>query len=165
AVGVGFSAGAVAAAATATAFLPHAHILGEVDETTCQITGVRGFQRGIGKTLTSTVGSGEVFQNRQALTVGGLDRTRNNLTLRVCYQTTDTGNLANLQPVTASTRGDHAVNGVLLAHAGLHCCSDFVGGVVPDIDQFGTTFVIRDQTGFVLGLNFDCLIFIAFHDG
>src|SRR5699024_5636174 len=23
---------------------------------------------------------------------------------------------------------------------------------------------IRDQTGFVLGLNFDCLIFIAFHD-
>src|SRR5699024_10139164 len=51
------------------------------------------------------------------------------------------------------------------AHAGLHCCSDFVGGVVPDIDQFGTTFVIRDQTGFVLGLNFDCLIFIAFHDG
>src|SRR5699024_3566098 len=121
AVGVWFSDGDVETAASATAFLTHDDILGDVDETTCQVTGVRGFQRGICENLTSSVGSGEVFQNRQALTVGGLDRTSDNLTLRVRNQTTDTGNLAILQPVTAGTGGDHAVNGVLFGHAVLHC--------------------------------------------
>src|SRR5699024_12683096 len=99
------------------------------------------------------------------LTIRGLDRTWDNLTLGVSYEPTDTGNLANLQPVTASTRGDHAVNGILFAHAALHCCGNLIGGVIPDVDELGTTFCVSDQTGFILDVNFRSLALIAFTDG
>ena len=75
-------------------------VLRNVHQTTGQVTRVGGTQRGIGQTLTGTVGGDEVLQNRQALAVRGLDRTRDDLALRVGHQATDTGNLAHLQPVT-----------------------------------------------------------------
>src|SRR5690606_25353186 len=48
--------------------LGHHQVLGHVDQTTGQVTGVRGLQRGIRQTLTSTVGRDEVLQNAQAFT-------------------------------------------------------------------------------------------------
>src|SRR3546814_13398541 len=48
--------------------LGHDQILGNVYQTTSQVTGVRRFQRGIGKTLTSTVSGDEVLEYAQAFT-------------------------------------------------------------------------------------------------
>ncbi len=42
-------------------------ILGDVDQTAGQVTGVGGLQGGVGQTLTGTVGGDEVLQHRQAL--------------------------------------------------------------------------------------------------
>lgn len=61
-------------------------VLRDVHQTTGQVTRVGGAQRGIGQTLTSTVGVDEVLQHRQALAERGLDRTRDELTLRVRHQ-------------------------------------------------------------------------------
>ena len=55
-------------ASTAVVFT-HDHILRNVHQTAGQVTRVSGTQRGIGKTLTSTVSCDEVLQHRQPFTV------------------------------------------------------------------------------------------------
>ena len=95
----------------------------------------------------------EVFQHRQALAVGGLDRTRDDLTLRVGHQATDTRDLADLHPVTTCTGGHHAVDGVHRGQAVTHRLGDLVGCLVPDLDQFLATLVVVDQALVVLALD------------
>ena len=43
------------------------HVLCDVNQTACQITGVSRLQCGIGKTLTGTVRRDEVFEHRKTL--------------------------------------------------------------------------------------------------
>jgi hypothetical protein len=128
-------------------------VLRHVHQTTGQVTRVGGTQRGVGQTLTGTVRRDEVFQHRQALTVGGLDRTRDDFTLRVGHQATDTRDLADLHPVTTCTGGHHAVDGVHRRQAVTHRLGDFVGCLVPDLDQFLATLVVVDQALVVLALD------------
>src|SRR5699024_12025218 len=89
---VGCGNGDVESTSSTAVFFSDNNVLGDVDKTTSQVTGVCRLQRGIGQAFTSTVSCGEVFQHRQTLTIGGLDRTWNNLTLWVSYKSTDTGN-------------------------------------------------------------------------
>ena len=95
-------------------------ILRDVDETTGQVARVGGTQGRVGQTLAGTVRRDEVLRHRQTLAVRGDDRTRDDLTLRVVHQTTHTGDVADLQPVTTSTRGHHAVDGVVLREVRPH---------------------------------------------
>ena len=128
-------------------------VLRNVHQTTGQVTRVGGTQRGVGQTLTGTVRGDEVFQHRQALAVGGLDRTRDDLTLRVGHQATDTRDLTDLHPVTTCTGGHHAVDGVHRRQAVTHRLGDLVGCLVPDLDQFLATLVVVDQALVVLALD------------
>src|SRR5699024_1125784 len=88
-----------------------------------------------------------------ALTVVGLDRTGNDLTVRVRNQTTHTGDLPDLHPVAASTRGDHPVHRVVRDEVALHGLGHLVGGFVPDLHQFLTALVVGEQTTVVLSLH------------
>ena len=47
--------------------LAHDDLLRDVDETTREVPGVGGTQRGVGETLAGTVGGDEVLEDRQAL--------------------------------------------------------------------------------------------------
>ncbi len=87
--------------------LPDDDVLGHVDQTTGQVTGVGGPQRGVRQTLPLTVGGDEVLQHRQALAEGGLDRPRDRLTLGVGHQAADAGDLPDLHLVTAGAGVDH----------------------------------------------------------
>ena len=72
------------------------HVVGYVNQTSGQVTGVGCTQRGIGQAFSRTVGRNEVFQNGQALTEVGLDRDLYGLTGRVSHQTTHTADLFDL---------------------------------------------------------------------
>ena len=153
------------AAGGAAVLFAHDDVLGDVHQTTGQVARVRGLQRGVRQALTGTVGRDEVLQHGQALTVGGLDGPRDDLTLRVGHQATDAGDLPDLQPVTTRTGGHHAVDGVQAVHAALHRSGDLVGGLGPDLDELGAALLITDQTQVVLGLDLGGLVLVGVHDG
>ena len=123
----------------ATVVLADDDILRDVHKTPREVAGVSRTQSRVGQTLTSTVGCDEVLGNRKPLAVARDDRARNDLTLRVRHEPSHTGNLANLHPVTASTRADHAVDVVVLRHVLFHRLGDFSGCLVPDLDELLAT--------------------------
>ena len=89
-------------------------VLRDVHETTGEVTRVGGTEGRVGQTLAGTVRRDEVLRHRQTLAVRGDDRTGDDLTLGVVHQASHTGDVPDLQPVTTSTRGHHAVDGVVL---------------------------------------------------
>ena len=89
-------------------------LLRDVDETTREVAGVGGAERGVGETLAGTVGGDEVLEDREALTEVRLDRPRDDLTTRVGHQATHTGDLLHLHDVASGARAHHHVDGVEL---------------------------------------------------
>src|SRR5690606_17055564 len=87
------------AAVGAAVLLADDDVLGDVDQTTGEVTRVGGPQGGVRQTLTGTVRGAEVLQHGQALSVRRLDRTRYRLVLRVRHQSTHTGDLTHLHHV------------------------------------------------------------------
>ena len=55
--------GAYEAAESSAVFLADDDVVGNIDKTTCQITGVGCLQGGVGKTLAGTVGRDEVLEH------------------------------------------------------------------------------------------------------
>ena len=60
--------------------LAHDELLRDVDESTGQVAGVGGTQRGVGQTLARAVRRDEVLEHGQAFTEVALDRARDDLT-------------------------------------------------------------------------------------
>ena len=60
--------------------LAHDQLLGDVDESTGQVAGVGGTERGVGQTLACAVRRDEVLEHRQAFTEVALDRAGDDLT-------------------------------------------------------------------------------------
>ena len=98
------------------------------------------------------MGGDEVFGNRQSLAVRVLDRGRDDLTLRVRNKATHTGDVADLQPVTAGTRGDHAVDGVvpIRCEVRLEFNRDFLVRFGPDADELLVALEFGDESLFEL---------------
>ncbi len=132
--------------------LAHDELLRDVDETTGQVAGVGGTERGVGETLAGTVRRDEVLEDRQALTEVRLDRARDDLATRVGHETAHAGDLAHLHDVSAGTRADHHVDGVelLASQLGLHGFAHLVGGVGPDLDLLLAPLVVGDDAAVVL---------------
>jgi hypothetical protein len=99
------------------------------------------------------VGRDEVLGDRESLAVARDDRTRDRLTLRVRHETTDTRDVAHLQPVASSAGGHHPVDVVVLRERVLHRTGDLVGGLGPDVDQLTTARGVVDETLVELALD------------
>ena len=95
----------------------------------------------------------EVLQNRQALAEVGLDRTRNDVTLRVSHQTAHSGDLTHLGHTASSARVDHHVNRVGLGEVGLHGGGQLSSGLGPDLDEILTTLLLGHGTTVVLSVD------------
>ncbi len=137
----------------AAVLFAHDDVLGDVDQTTGQVTGFCGTQCGIGQTLTCTVLGDEVLQHGQAVAVVGLHRTRNDLTLRVSHEASHTCNLVDLHHVASCTRlhDDGQVGGrveLLLDFLG-----HFGGALGPQVDEFLTASFLGQQTHLVVGVD------------
>ena len=152
----------------ATVDLGHNQILGNVYQTTSQVTGVRSFQRGIRKTLTSTVSRDEVLQYAQTFTEVRGNRRLDDRAVRLGHQTTHTGQLTNLSCRTPSTGVSHhvhrvegllldfvtiAVNDLLFREVGHHRLGNFVVRLGPQVDNFVVLLALGYQAGGVLALD------------
>ena len=114
-------------------------ILRNVNETTCKVTGVCSAQRRVGKALAGAMRRDEVFEHRQTLAEVRLNRTVDDLALRVRHKAAHTGKLSNLLDVTAGAGEGHHVNRVEVIEILGHCIADFLVRFVPDIDDLTVT--------------------------
>ena len=144
-------------------------VLRHIDETTGQVAGVRGLERGVGETFTRTVRGDEVLQHGEAFAEVGSDRRLDDFARGLGHQTAHTGKLANLLFGTASAGVRHDVNGVDVAFAVLtfqgleHFVGNFFGDVAPDGDDLVVAFAVGDGAVEVLLLNLDDFLFGVFH--
>ena len=136
------------------------HVVGYVDQTTGQVTGIGCLQGGIGKTLTSTVRGDEVLQHRQALLEVGQNRVLDDLTtlgtrfLRLGHQTTHTGELTNLVLRTTGSRVEHHEYRVETLIVGRKLLHQDIGqtrvDVRPGIDNLVVALVVGNETHVVV---------------
>src|SRR5690606_5833132 len=158
----------------ATIRIGNHQILGHVDQSTGQVTGVRRLQCGIRQTLTCTVGRDEVLQYVQALTEVRGNRRLDDRAVRLGHQAAHTGKLTNLRRRTPRTGVGHHPDGVeralllvfaitILDHFGLqvfhHRLGDLVIGTRPDIDDLVVTLATGHQTGSKLLLDLAHFVF------
>ena len=145
----------------AAVLLAHNHVLRDVHQTTGQVARLCGTQCGIGQTLTSAVLGDEVLQHGQAAAVVRLDRSRNDLALRVVHQTTHAGNLVDLGHVASCTGLDDDREVVLRVEVLLDGLGDFLTALGPHVDDrlaavlFGVeteVVLLVDLGDFLLGL-------------
>ena len=145
-------------------------VLRHVDETTGQVTRVRGLQRRVRETLTGTVGGVEVLENVQAFLEVGRDRGLDDRAVRTRHQAAHAGKLLHLRRRTAGARVAHHVDRVdRLLTAGLlvdlhrrdalhHLFGDLVTALGPGVDHLVVLFALSDQAVIVLLLElFDLL--------
>src|SRR5690606_23658852 len=88
------------------------HVLGHVDETTGQVTGVRGLQRGVREALAGAVGRDEVLQDVQTLAEVRGDRRLDDRAVRTRHQAAHTGELTDLRLRTTGAGVGHDVDRV-----------------------------------------------------
>ncbi len=144
-----------------TVIFGHYQILRDVNQTTSQVTGVRGFQCGIRQTFTRTVRGDEVLEYVQTFTEVRGDWRFDDGAIRLRHQTTHTGQLTNLCRRTTRTGVGHhvdAVEGDLLLFLavtvnhgfGLQVIHHRFGYTIvrrsPDIDNFVIAFASGYQT-------------------
>src|SRR5450830_1908452 len=158
----------------------HDQILGHVNQTTCQVTGVRGLQRRIGQTLTGAVRRNKVLQHVQAFAEVRGNRRFDNRTVRFRHQTTHTCQLTNLRCGTTGAGVGHHVNRVerLLRTLGAvaadhvfdlqlvhHGLADVIAGLAPDVHNLVVAFTGSHQTGRVLLFDLLHFLFCSRDDG
>ena len=145
----------------ATIVFGYNQILCHVNQTTGQVTGVRGFQCGIRQTFTRTVRGDEVLEYVQTFTEVRGDRRFDDGAIRLRHQTTHTSKLTNLGCRTTRTGVGHhvdAVKGNLLLFNAVTVNNGFSLQVIhhrfgyaivrrgPNIDNFVIAFARGNQT-------------------
>ena len=125
------------------------HVVGYVDETAGQVTGVRGTQSGISQTLSGAVGGDEVLHDRQAFAEVGGDGDLDGLTGSVAHQAAHAADLADLVLGTTGAGVCHDEQ-VVLCLQGVHqSVRDVVRGLVPDLDDVLVALVVAHEAASV----------------
>ena len=134
-----------------------------VDESTGKITGIGSLERGIGKSLTCTVGRDEVLEHCHTLLKVGNDRILDNLGtrstgfLRFCHKSSHTAELFDLLGRSTGSGIKHHVNRVesLLVSRNLllHDTCQLVVDRCPQVDDLVVTLVIRNESHSVVVLD------------
>ena len=122
-------------------------ILGHVDKSTSQVTGVSGTKRRIGKTFTRTVRGQEVLEYRQSFTEVRFDREFDDTARRVRHQTPHATELGDLRFVTPRFGIHHEHDGVKAIHRLHEHIGNIVFGLGPDVDNAVITFFVRNRRG------------------
>ena len=128
------------------------HVLGDVDETSGQVPGVRGSESRVREPLAGTVRRDEVLEHRQALHEVGLDRALDDLTLRIGHQTPHACELTDLVERAAGPGVGHHEDGVRLVEVVLHGIRDRFGRLRPDGHDPLVPLLLRHQASLVLAL-------------
>ena len=133
-----------------TVSLTDNQFLGNVYQTSGQVTGVGGTKSCIGQTLTCTMGGHEVFQYVQTFTEVGLDGQLDSMTCCISHQTTHTGQLFDLFIRTTGTGIGHHEDIVVFIQTGQQLMGQRIIGLFPGLNDLFITFFVCDQTTFVV---------------
>ena len=128
----------------------------DVNESTCQVSGIGRLHGGVGQTLTGTVGGDEVLQHRHTLLEVRQNRVLNSTTtlgtglLRLGHQTTDTRELLDLILRTTGSGVEHHKHSVEaligLGHLIEQNSTDIIVHVRPSINHLVVTLVVGDES-------------------
>ncbi len=129
------------------------HVLGDVDQTPRQVARVRSSERGVRKALASAVRRDEVLEHREAFHEVGLDRTLDDLTLRIRHQAAHAGELTDLLERSTCARVGHHEDRVELEERALHRVRDGVRRFRPDVDDLLVPLGLGDQAAVVVALD------------
>ena len=147
------------AAVGAAVFFADNDVLRHIDKTARKITGVCRLKRGVCKTFTAAVRRNEVFQNRQTLSEGRLNRRFQRFSLRVGHKTTHAGKLSYLFHAAASSGHCHHVYGVKFVQCLFERSRYVVVGFFPLVDD-ETIFFVFGKFAFLVKLfYFDDFVF------
>ena len=144
------------------------HVLRRVDELAGEVAGVRGLERGIGKTLAGAVRGDEVFQHGETFAEVRNDRALDDFAGGLGHEAAHAGELLDLVAVTARAGIDHEEHGVeflaaiVVLEGAEHDVGDFFAGVGPDVDDLVVALAVGDGAGAVLLLDHgDLLVGVA----
>ena len=154
--------GADKSAQSSAVFFIDNHIMTYVNKTTGQVSGVGSLQGGVGKTLTGTVGTDEVFQHAHTFLKVRKNGVLNGQRFGTCllglsHQTTHTRQLADLTGTTTGSRIKHHVHGIESLVGLFHCLHQngrkVVVNVGPSVNNLVVTFLVCDETHSVFRSN------------
>ena len=137
----------------AAVLLADDHVLGDVDQTPGQVARVGRAERRVRESLAGAVGRDEVLEHGQALLEGGLDRTLDDLALRVGHQPAHAGQLPDLRERPAGSGVGHHVDRVELVEVVVQRLPDLVGGAVPQPGDRLVALLLVDLAVVVLRLD------------
>ena len=164
-----FEGGADESAEGAAVFFVDDDVVGDVDKTAGEVSGVGGLQGGVGQTLTGTVGGDEVLEHGHAFLKVGEDGVLDGGAgvgtglLGFGHETTHAGELCDLVGTTTGSGVEHHEDGVetlvgfghLLHEGGLDVAVDFG----PGVDDLVVALVVGDETHTVVAHDlFDALV-------
>ena len=138
-------------------------IMGNVNQTTSEVSSIGRFHSGVGQTFTCTVRRDEVFEHRHTFLKVRKDWVFDDLLpfgtglLRLSHQSTHTRKLLDLVLRTAGSGVEHHVDRikslVSFGHLFHQDVAKVVVDVCPRINNLIITFGIGDETHFVVGLD------------
>ena len=131
-----------------TVHFPDNQFLGNVYQTSGQVTGVRGTQSRIGKTFPGSMGGHKVFQYVQTFTEVGTDRQLDGTSGGIGHQTTHSGKLFNLLVGTTGAGIRHHEDVVVFVQTGKQGVRQLVVRVFPGLDNFFIPLFFCDKTTF-----------------
>ena len=127
------------ASLSTTIFITYNHVLGNIHQTTCKVTGVGCTQSRIHQALTSPVGRDYIFCNCQAFTKVCPNRQVNNFSLRIGHQSTHPHQLSHLGHVSPGAGVGHhpdRVQGIMFRERPLDSLNKTLIGFCPRINHF-----------------------------
>ena len=125
--------------------LAHDHVLGDVDQTTGQVTGVGRVRGRVDQALTGAVGRDEVLERHEALAEVGLDGQVDGLAGHIGHQAAHTRELAQLGLGATGAGIGHHVDGVVIREAFEHLGAQKVGAGGPGVDDLVVTLRLGQE--------------------
>jgi len=148
--------------------------VGDIDQTTGEVSGIGSLHGGIGKTLTRSVRGDEVLLHRHSLFQVVQNRVLDDGVsfssglLRLGHQATHTGKLGNLIGRTTGSGIEHHVHGIesliVFGHVFHHSLLQIVVNVCPCVDDLIVTLLIGNQTHVEVGCHLIDLILTLLHN-
>ena len=143
------------------------NVLRNVDESSGKVSGVRGTERRIGKSLSRASGGDEVFEDVESFTEVRLDRDFDGLLRSVGHQSAHTGELSDLVDASARAGIRHHLDGVVLVEVFAQRRGDVLRRLVPGRNGHSVALLVGDKTALellddlvdlLLGFGYDLLL-------
>ena len=134
------------ASACAAVILADNQILGNVNQTSCQVSGVGCTQSRIGKSLTGAVSGDEVLQYVKTFTEVGLDRKLDGVSCRICHQASHTSQLLDLLIGTTGSGVSHHEDVVVCVKSCQQIMSQLVVSCLPGLNNLFISLLLGNKT-------------------